>query len=151
MIVPIVIFVGLVGSAAWRSMKRNPKGLTAERRAIYEGAISSLKEPEKLQELAAEFEREGLKEESAMLRKRAAVRNLPNNVKKQRKAIFRAGMKSKDPDAIKALAAQFGAEGCFGAERDLLERAETLLVAVEDEVVEIPLDDEPEPEDSGTP
>lgn len=157
MLVPIAIAVGLTGTAIWRAFSRKPKGMSAQRRAIYEGAISSLKEPAKLRELATEFEREGLKEEAAMLRKRAAVRELPNPIKKERKKIFKAGMASKDPEAIRALAAQFGAEGCFGAERDLMERADTLLVEVEEEEIppdeyaedEAPEEDE-EPEDDET-
>jgi len=123
-IVPLGIGA-LAGLAWWRS-KRKPHGMTPERKKIYETALESLKEPDKLRSLADAFDKEGLKDEAIMLRKRAALRELPPASKEARKAAFRKGMSSSDPKAVHALAVAFHKQGATGAAQALKKYAEGL-------------------------
>jgi len=145
MLIPLGIIAAMSAVAAWRVRNRKPKGLTPQRRAVFEGALATLKDPTKLRELADVYTKEGLTSEADILRKRAAIRELPKAVKLQRKAVFKKAINSKNPDAIREVAAAFAGEGCFGAARDLNAHAESLLIDVIEE--EIPEVDEEEPEE----
>lgn len=115
---PIIPFViaGLGGLAAFKVWKRNKgSGMTAERKAIYEAALQTLKDPAKLRKLAEQFNAVGLKEEGTLLEKRAALRELPDDVKKARKTAFRTAMKSTNQPAILQLAVEFDKQGATGA------------------------------------
>jgi hypothetical protein len=144
MLIPVVLLASMSALAAWRVRNRKPKGLTPQRRAVFEGALVTLKDPTKLRELADVYTKEGLTSEADILRKRAAIRELPKAIKLQRKAVFKKAINSKNPDAIRDVAAAFAGEGCFGAARDLNAHADSLLVDVIEE--EIPEVDESEEE-----
>jgi hypothetical protein len=100
--------------------------MTPERKKVYETALESLKDPEKLRSLADAFDKEGLKDEAIMLRKRAALRELPASSKEARKAAFRKGMSSSDPKAVRVLATAFHKQGATGAAQALKKYAEGL-------------------------
>src|SRR5262245_44194793 len=107
-----VIFMGMAGLAGYRAHQRRKRSvMTNERKRIYEAALQTLKDPEKLRKLADEFENQGLKEQAALLRKRAVIRELPDDLKKARRDAFRAAMKSTNQPAILKLAEAYDAEG----------------------------------------
>lgn len=163
MLVPIIIVLG--GVAAYKAWKRPAKaGLTGERLAIYNAAIVSLKEPEKLEQLASVFEGEGLREHATVLRQRAKLRGLPPKIKRERREIFSRAIKSTNVAGIKAVADAFERDGAIGAASELRRHAESLLLhdepappiqemeipesveteAVEEQAEEVPADPEPQ-------
>ena len=118
----------LLSTGGWYGYKyhQKRKAFTPERRAIYERAMNSAMPPEQLQTLAAAFEKEGLTAQALLLRKRAALRSAPPEVKAQRKAIFVQAMNSQNPDAILQVAQAHEDIGAVGAAQDLRFQAETL-------------------------
>lgn len=142
LLAPALILAGLTGAAAWRAAKRPPKVMTPEQHRIYEAALLSLKEPAKLRTLAATFAKAGFPAEAEVLRKRAALRELPAATKQARAAVFRKAAASLNPQAVKEVAAAFAAEGCYGAASRLHEYADSLLC----NVLEAPLPAQPEAE-----
>lgn len=126
--IPLLAILGVTG-AAYAIKKRQkppPKGMTPERQVIYERALLNLKEPEKLRTLAEAFEKQGLAAQADMLFKRAALRELPKEVKESRKKIFKDAMKSKDPAVIRKIAGAFSQQGAVGAAAALEEVAKGL-------------------------
>ena len=93
--------------------------MTPERKNIYEAALKTKLPAEKLRALADAFEKEGLKEEAEMLRKRAALRDAPPNVKKDRRIAYKKGITSKDPAAVEQLAGAFQKMGATSAALNL--------------------------------
>jgi hypothetical protein len=118
--------VTLIGTAFLTSDRKKRGQITKERTVIFETAMSDLKDPERLEKLADSFQKEGLKEHADLLRKRANLRRLPDDVKKQRREIFRKAMASRNPDAIELVANAFYKEGCIGASKALREHAEAV-------------------------
>ena len=111
--------------AAWRYKRK--RGLTPERRVIYESALKLVKDPAELRQLAKTFADEGLKAEADMLNKRAALRELPDSVKAARRQAFKDGMASKNPAAINKLADAFEKQGAVGAAANLRKYAAGLV------------------------
>lgn len=120
------ILLGLGGLATWKVVKRKT-GMTPERKKVYDAALTSLKDSEKLRTLALEFRKAGLKDEAVMLEKRAALRDLPTDVKLERREAFKKGMKSQDKAAVLQLADAFEKEGATGAAAALRDYAAGLL------------------------
>ena len=125
-LIPLAV-VGLGGLAIWRT--RKPHGMTPERKQIFETALRTLKDPEKLRCLADAYEKEGLKNEAGMLRKRALLREMPSDVRAKRQQAFGAAMRSKDPAKVEAVAAAFQKEGATGAAANLRKYAAGLRKA----------------------
>ncbi len=113
MIVPIVV-LGLAGGAAYKVHKRK-KGMTPERQALFQGAMNSLPDPDKIRALADKFHGEGFPAQAEMLRKRAKLRELSPEIQEQRREVFRKGMRCTDADKIEKFAAVYEQEGCAGA------------------------------------
>lgn len=136
--IPILLGLGALGAGVgYLRHKRKPKGLTPERKKVYDEALRSLKEPEKLRKLADVFDKEGLKVEAEMLRKRAALRELPAEDKAKRKEAFRKGMRTHDdngkvqnPDKVEKLAGAFLSQGATGNATALKRHAEGLRKAI---------------------
>lgn len=116
------LVLGLGSLAAYKVWKKKHR-MTPERKKVYEAALKSLKDPAKLRELATAFRKEGLKEEADLLDKRAALRELPSDVKEGRREAFKKGMTSKDAAGIEKLAKEFEKEGATGAAAALREYA----------------------------
>lgn len=135
MIVPLVV-LGLAGGAAYKVHKRK-KGMTPERQALFQGAMNSLKEPEKLRGLADKFHGEGFPAQAEMLRKRANLRELPTEIQEQRREVFRKGMRCVDADKIEALARVYEKEGCLGSCDTLLIYAEGIRATDPEQVERI--------------
>ena len=117
---PLVIIpiLALGGGVAYTRAKKK-KGITPDRRKIFQNALKSVKDPKQLRSLAASFDKEGLRVYGDELRKRAKLRELPDKVKEQRSSAFRKGMSSTTPAAITRLAQAFHREGAYGAAKDL--------------------------------
>src|SRR5208337_1297317 len=93
--------------------------MNGERKAVYDSALRSLREPEKLNRLATVFEGEGLKNEAWALRQRARLRALPPEVKQARRRIFKSAMSSTDLGYIERIASAFEKDYCFDAANQL--------------------------------
>lgn len=107
-----------------------PKGeMTARRQHIFARAMEVVKDPGDLRKLADAFHGEGLAVEATMLRKRAALRELPKTKKENRRTAFRKAMNSDDADTIDNVAAAFGAEGAVDASKKLREHAAAVRAA----------------------
>lgn len=125
-IIPIALGVGAMGAAWWKVKNRKPK-MTPARKRIYTEALRSLKDPAKLKVLADEFEKEGLKHEAEMLRKRAALRAKPEVLKKEHAEAFRKGMASTNPEGVNKLANAFAKTGALAAASRLKQYAKGLV------------------------
>jgi hypothetical protein len=139
MLIPIVLVTAIAIPVvnAWRKPKR--AGLTGRRAAIFESALVTMKKPDDLRTLATAFEGEGLIPEADLLRKRAALRELPKETRKQRRAIFSKAIKSSNIEAIRKVADAFRSEGCTGAAATLYAHADTLVE--EAEKLDVPIED----------
>lgn len=124
-LLPVVI-AALAGTAYVVATKPKPGAMTPERQVILDTALNSTSDPDKLRALAKVFREEGLPAQADLLEKRAKLRELPSDVKEARKAAFRAGMASKNPVAVRALADEFEREGATGAAAALRTYAFTL-------------------------
>lgn len=125
---PMAIRIGVIALAAGAihaTAKRHPLygKLTEERKIVLEVALDTLKDPSKLNELAGAYERNGLPDQGALLRKRAKLRTLPKALKDARSEAFRKGMGSTNAEGIRKLAQAFHNEGATGAAAALEERA----------------------------
>lgn len=138
----VIIPVAVAGLAGINYLKR-PKDygvMTPNRSSLYNAALSgSLKDPGKLDKLAAAFETNGLSEQAKLLRQRATLRRLPDSVKEARKAAFRKAMQSKNKPVILEMADAYDKQGCTGAALRLREYASGLPDKIE------PQSPEPEP------
>jgi len=119
--------VALAGAGVYVHKKRKPKKMSAEQEKIYSAALKTLKDTAKLRGLADTYQKEGFKHEADMLRKRAALRELPPETKKARKAAFKAGLQSKDPVKVNRLAEMFHKEGAVGVADKLRQYAKGLI------------------------
>jgi hypothetical protein len=121
----IVICLALVAA-----LKSGKKGITPERQVAFETAMHKCKDPAKLRSLADTFDKEGLKDPYGdMLRKRATLRELPEDVKKARRDAFRKAMQTTDPTKVPVLermADAYEEEGCTGVAYKLREYAKGL-------------------------
>lgn len=104
-----VLVLGGAAVAWWK--KPWAKRMTPERKVAYETAMKTLKDPAKLRQLADAFEKEGLKKEATMLRRRAGYIELPQEVKDKHRAVFEKAMASTNPEAIENIAKAFEAKG----------------------------------------
>jgi hypothetical protein len=119
----IPIAIAALGLGAWHAVKKKEApvkvgaegGLTPDRAILYETALRTTKDSDKLRTLAQAFRSEGLTPQAEMLEKRARLRDLPPDVKLARRAAFKKGMASTNPQAIIALADVFDCEGATGA------------------------------------
>lgn len=124
MFIPVVIgfvVLGTTGYAVRRS--RRPKGMTAERRQVYDFAMSEVMDPVKILEMADAFQKEGLREEAKLLRKRAELRSLPADIKKKRRKLVKELLKSTDKQKVLAMADVFDGELCTGVADQLRQYA----------------------------
>lgn len=131
MLIPVII-VGLVGLGTYRALRR-PQivGMTAQRVQIYQAALSTLKDPAKLRVLAQAFEDAGCLAEARILKQRAALRELPKEVRLQRRDIISRAFKSSNIEAVRKVAAAFAEQGAVGAAANLNRYADSLVEQAE--------------------
>lgn len=125
-VLPVVAGIGAIGAAYLKVRSRKSK-LTPQRKKIYTEALKSLKDPVKLRKLADTFEKEGLKHEASMLRKRADLRAKPQAQKEAHVEAFKKGMQSKDPKAVHKLADAFTKQGALSTASKLKKYAMGLI------------------------
>lgn len=131
MLIPIVL-VGLVGLGAWKAIRRpDPVGMTAQRVQIYQAALATLKDPQKLRTLAQAYEDAGCLAEARILKQRAQLRELPKHVRAQRRDVFARAIRSSNPEAVRKVAEAFAAEGALGAAENLRRHANCLVEEAE--------------------
>jgi hypothetical protein len=121
--------VGLIGGSWWKiskDAKAVETSMSTDQKNVYESALKSLKDPGQLRLLADAFEKQNFVAAAAMLRKRASLRELPAEVKGERRKIFRAAMASKDAPAVRELASRFEGDGATGAAECLRRHADTI-------------------------
>jgi hypothetical protein len=127
LIAPLLPYLAAAGAGivGWKLWERRPK-MTPQRTAIYNEAMHSLKDPEKLSSLAAVFEGEGLSKQADMLRKRAQLRSAPDELKQARRRAFKNAMRSTDAAYVERIAKAHADEGATGAAERLYTRAKAL-------------------------
>lgn len=128
MLIPVLL-IGLGGVAAYKAGKKLKVRLTPEREMILKSALNLKLDSSKYNELADAFEKEGLTAEATLLRKRAKLRDLPEETKASRRAIIKKAMASTNVNAIECLADAFEKEGAVGTAADLRRYAEGLTKA----------------------
>lgn len=112
-LIPLLIG-GLAVTAAVKVHKR-ADAMTPERQKLFDAAIQSLPDPDKLRQLAGAFAEQGLHKQADLLNKRAALRELPKETQEARKGVFRKAMSLLDPAKVEQAATVFHGEGCIGA------------------------------------
>jgi hypothetical protein len=131
MLIPVLL-VGLVGLGAYKAICRpDPVGMTVKRVQIYQAALATLKDPEKLRTLAQAYEDAGCLAEARILKQRANLRELPKHVRAQRRDVFARAIRSSNPDAVRKVAEAFASEGALGAAENLRRHANSLIEEAE--------------------
>jgi hypothetical protein len=108
------------------SVQDSSQGLDTNEKNIYHSALIALKDPAKLETLAAAYHKKGHVKAATLLRKRAALRKLPKATAVKRKAALKKALASKKPAVVRKLAAHFEGEGATGAAVKLYRYADSL-------------------------
>lgn len=146
---PVVVITLACVAAVRGSRKRGV--MTPDRKIVYETALRELKDPDGLRTLAKAFEEAGFKPEGALLRKRAALRELPAETKEARRAVFRRALQSTNADGVENVARAFLSEGASAAASKLFAYATGLRKQPKIDPNEAPPEIEPEPEETEVP
>ncbi len=134
MLDPLTIGIGAAIFLAFRNQGGSQFGvLTAEREEVYRNALEFLHDPLKLEELANNYQREGLKVQAAMLRKRAEWRGRSETLRGQHEAIFTKAMESTNVHAILGVAEAFEKMTATAKAKQLRDRAKALYDEAEAE------------------
>lgn len=118
--------IALAGTAFLMSRKKTGAALTPEREMLFTKAVNTEKDPVKLRALAGQFRSDGLNAQADFLEKRAKLRELPDEVKAQRKAVFKQAMSSTNKEAVLKLADAYEKEAATGAAEALRKYAKGL-------------------------
>jgi hypothetical protein len=131
--IPVVpIMLGTLFGAAWlKAGNRAKQAVTdpvqdAQRTAVYKAALDEVKDPDKLNALAAVFAGEGLTAHADVLRRRAALHSATPEEKKARRAVYRKAMASQNVEAIWDVAQAFEDSGATGAAENLRAHAKAV-------------------------
>ena len=123
----------LLALAAYRASKPGPGVMTPKRRMVFRHALNKVDPPltpEQLCDLADVFDREGLPAYADILRKRAAMRGQPEELKKAHRSAYRKAMASQDPLSVRVLANAFEGQGKTAIAASLRNYADGLDAAV---------------------
>lgn len=125
MVIPAVpVIIILLGCGAYLRRDKEKGVMTPERTKIFNAALAGgMQDPDNLDKLAATFAGQGLKEQAELLRRRATLKRLPNEIKLARRNVWRKAIKSKNKSAMQRLAAAYDHEGCTCAAMRLREIA----------------------------
>jgi hypothetical protein len=128
---PVGAAIGaLVGGGVAHVSSDPQKGvMTPKRKLIYTRAMESISSPDDLRKLADAFHGEGLTAEATMLRKRAALRELPKSTAEERRKVFRKAMASDKVEAILQVALLFEQQGAIDAAKALRDHADAVTAA----------------------
>jgi len=128
MLIPVVAGVAVLSGLAWFQSRRVKKGeLTPEREKVFVSAMASMKDTAQLRGLADKYQQMGLPHEAEMLRKRAALRDLPKEIADKRHEAFKKAMSSTNKEALAAFAGALESEGAIGAAEKVRQRIASLL------------------------
>ncbi len=129
---PLGTLIGAVvgGGIAHATNGRKKGEMTPQRKIIFERTLDKVKDPEELRRMAAAFHGEGLVAEANMLTQRAALRELPENIKHARREVFRNAMTSEKPDEIAHLADVYAQYGALNSAKALHDHAEAVRVVL---------------------
>jgi hypothetical protein len=109
--IPIDPLTATIGVLAWLAFRKqagsNYGQMTPEREEVFQNAMKFLKDPNRMQTLAEEFQKEGLKFQAMLLRKRAEWRSRTPDVQEQHNEIFAKAMASENIKAILGVANAF--------------------------------------------
>lgn len=121
----------LAGGALAKMSPKTKRGeMTADRESVYREAMNNEKAtPEELEELALDFQSEGLLAEAEMLQGRASLRRLPPEILEQRKVIYRKAMTSDNPEEIREFATSFDGGHAFKGAESLRKHADAVEAA----------------------
>lgn len=138
-LIPIFI-LGLAGTAAWKVSTSKKGIMTNDRRKIYEAAMSSNPPlpADQYITLAAAYDNEGLPTYGDALRKRAALLNLPPEVKATRKAAIQKILSSSDSTVARVAANICEGDGAYGSAKTLRDYADALDQAALQKIVAPP-------------
>lgn len=124
---------GTLAAAAYVATRKKPANapMKPEEEVIFQTALEKVQDPQKLRALADAFDMAGQHAAAEELRIRASLKELPPEVKLERREAFRKGMQSDNVPAILALAQAFKSEGHTGAAADLERHAKEVATAKE--------------------
>jgi hypothetical protein len=133
---PLTIGLGALIYLAFRKHGDTQFGvLTPERQEVYVNALEHCNDPERLRNLAVEFEKFGLKTEGVMLRKRADWRGRSPQQKMQHDAVFKKAMASTNVAAIQEVAKAFESLTATVKAKQLRDHAENIQKATAEAAV----------------
>ncbi len=105
---PLFGLLAALGIVMWRVVKNSTPGVwTPERQALYRVAISTETDAGKLKALAAKFRADGFPEEASNLEARAALPSMHGEKRAKYAAIARKAFRSRNPAAVREVAAGY--------------------------------------------
>jgi hypothetical protein len=105
---PITLGILGLGYLAFRRRTESETGkLTPEREEVFNNAMQHLHDPGRMLNLAKEFEKNGLKAQAHLLRKRAEWRARPEAVKAEHEALYQKALASSKPEGVLMVAQAF--------------------------------------------
>lgn len=117
------------GALARVAPKRERIEMSPEGKMAFKTMMATEKTPEELREMAVVLDGQGHTLEAEMLRGRAALRELPAEVREQRKEIYRRAMASDDVEEIREFAGVFDAAQAFSSAQSLRQHADAVDAA----------------------
>lgn len=152
-LIPVAIGV-LTAGAYWRNRTRKHGIMTEERQKVFGAALGGgVQNPDNLEKLAKSFEDNGLPEQGALLRQRASLQRLPNEVKLARRKAWRKAIKSQNKPVMIEIADLYEREGCTSAAMRLREIISGMPDVIPDAapVAETPTEETPAADAESTP
>lgn len=105
---PLTVTIGVLTWLAFRKQASTNYGqMTPEREEVFQNAMRFLKDPNRMSTLAEEFQKEGLKFQALLLRKRALWRSRAPDVLETHDNIFKKAMESENIKAVLDVANAF--------------------------------------------
>jgi hypothetical protein len=105
---PLTATIGFLVWMAFRKQQNTQFGvMTPEREEVFANAMQFLTDPERMNKLAEVYQKEGLKFQAFLLRKRAQWRGRPADVRLAHENIFKKAMESENIKAILEVAKAF--------------------------------------------
>lgn len=124
---PMTVGLGLVAFLLFKNKgETNFGALTPEREEVFRNAMEHLLDTRKMLALADAFQRDGLKVQAYLLRKRAEWRSRPDALRKEHETIFHRAMASTNLSAIAQIADVFEAQTATGMATALRQRIQYL-------------------------
>lgn len=122
-------FSALAGTAfVVASKNKGPVAMTQADQVLYQSLLTDPKmhDPVLLRQYAKQFRDRKLTPQADMLDKRAALRELPQEMKETQRQIYRKAMASKNPIAVRSVADNFERMGATSASDALRQYADAI-------------------------